>query len=43
MKKKQMYAAPATEVLELHSEGVVCSSPVNVEISTDSWGDEVEG
>lgn len=26
MIKKQLYEAPATEVLELTSEGVVCSS-----------------
>ena len=26
MIKKQMYAAPSTEVLELRQEGVVCAS-----------------
>lgn len=26
MNQKEMYAAPATEVLELTSEGVVCAS-----------------
>ena len=26
MKEKELYAAPATEVLELRQEGVVCAS-----------------
>lgn len=39
MSKKELYAAPATEVLELTSEGVVCASMQvnNVELSEEDW------
>ena len=39
MIKKQLYEAPATEVLELTSEGVVCASMrVNdVELNEEDW------
>ena len=39
MSKKEWYAAPATEVLELTSEGVVCASMgVNdVELEEENW------
>jgi len=39
MSKKEWYAAPATEVLELTSEGVVCASMVvnDVELEEEDW------
>lgn len=39
MSKKELYAAPATEVLELTSEGVVCASMRvnNVELEEEDW------
>ena len=39
MKEKELYAAPATEVLELTSEAVVCASMrVNdVELNEEDW------
>ncbi len=40
MSKKEWYAAPATEVLELTSEGVVCASmgvSNNVELEEEDW------
>lgn len=39
MSKKELYAAPATEALELTSEGVVCASMRvnNVELEEEDW------
>ena len=41
MIKKQMYEAPATEVLELKLEGVIASSPFGSGETRDAW-DESE-
>ncbi len=42
MKQKEWYAAPATEVLELTSEGVVCASMRvnNVVLTEEDWEEE---
>ncbi len=41
MIKKQLYAAPATEVLELRVEGITCTSPgPDPEKNTPDTGDE---
>lgn len=46
MNKKQLYAAPATEVLELHLEGVIAASvdPIagSPNASITGPGDEVD-
>ena len=39
MIKKQMYAAPSTEVLELRLEGVIATS----DVSTPNYEEENEG
>lgn len=33
MKEKQKYCSPGTEVLELRSEGVICSSDHNLTVT----------
>ena len=40
MIKKENYAAPATEVLELRLEGVIATSDPNVEIADEFGWDE---
>jgi hypothetical protein len=39
MSQKELYSVPATEVLELTSEGVVCTSVqvTNVELIEEEW------
>ena len=39
MNKKQLYAAPSTEVLELRLEGITCTSP-SPEQTTPDTADE---
>ena len=38
-KHKDLYEAPATTVVEVKIEGVVCQSPVNGGNSINNWGD----
>ena len=41
-KNENLYEAPATTVVEVKTEGIVCSSSVQSSVQNYTWHDEVE-